>query len=104
MAEDIDLIVPEVNEPTFTEYHCQSKLLYDSICCTSKKYCKMPMVLKRVAYTTYQAVSGSGMKGKKDLAEGVNGKAPKHIHIQFIIMCYRILMCFRKRIYKRRTK
>ena len=37
----------------------------------------MPMVLKRVAYTTYQAVSGSGMKGKKDLAEGVNGKAPE---------------------------
>ncbi len=33
--------------------------------------------LKRVAYTTYQAVSGSGMKGKKDLAEGVNGKAPE---------------------------
>ena len=30
-----------------------------------------------MAYTTYQAVSGSGMKGKKDLAEGVNGKAPE---------------------------
>ncbi|MGT0299091.1 hypothetical protein ACV566_12485 [Staphylococcus aureus] len=50
--------------------------------------------LKRVAYTASQAVSGSGMKGKKDLAEGVNGEAQKHIHIQFIIMCYRILMCF----------
>ena len=24
--------------------------------------------LKRVAYTTYQAVSGSGMKGKKDFS------------------------------------
>ena len=34
MAEDVDLIVPEVNEPQFTWY-CQSKLLYNSISCTS---------------------------------------------------------------------
>ena len=33
--------------------------------------------LKRVAYTTYQAVSGSGVKGKRDLAEGANGKEPE---------------------------
>ncbi len=77
MAEDIDLIVPEVNEPTFTRGiianpNCSTiqsvvplKVLQDAYC------------LKRVAYTTYQAVSGSGMKGKKDLAEGVNGKAPE---------------------------
>ena len=95
MAEDIDLIVPEVNEPTFTKrYHCQSKLLYDSICCTSKSIARC-LWFKTVAYTTYQAVSGSGMKGKKDLAEGVNGKAPEAYPHQFIIMCYRILMCFR---------
>ncbi|MDU7763546.1 MAG: Asd/ArgC dimerization domain-containing protein, partial [Staphylococcus sp.] len=30
-----------------------------------------------VAYTTYQAVSGSGVKGKRDLAEGANGKEPE---------------------------
>ena len=53
------------------------KLLYDSICCTSLKVLQDAYGLKRVAYTTYQAVSGSGMKGKKDLAEGVNGKAPE---------------------------
>ena len=33
--------------------------------------------LKRVAYTKYQEVSGSGVKGKQDLAEGANGKAPE---------------------------
>ena len=33
--------------------------------------------LKRVAYTTYQAVSGSGVKGKRDLTEGANGKEPE---------------------------
>ena len=60
--------------------------------------------LKRVAYTTYQAVSGSGVKGKRDLAEGANGKAPKLIHILFIIMFYHILMFFRRWIYKRRAK
>ena len=48
------------------------------------------MVLKRVAYTTYQAVSGSGVKGKRDLAEGANGKNLKHIRIQFTIMYYHI--------------
>src|SRR5699024_1070074 len=33
--------------------------------------------LERVAYTTYQAVSGSGIKGRQDLSEGANGKDPE---------------------------
>ena len=48
------------------------------------------MVLKRVAYTTYQAVSGSGVKGKRDLAEGANGKEPEAYPYQFTIMYYHI--------------
>ena len=94
MAEDIDLIVPEVNEPTFTR-----GIIANPNCSTIQSVVPLKVLqdaygLKRVAYTTYQAVSGSGMKGKKDLAEGVNGKAPEAYPHQFIIMCYRILMCF----------
>lgn len=74
MAEDIDLIVPEVNEPTFTR-----GIIANPNCSTIQSVVPLKVLqdaygLKRVAYTTYQAVSGSGMKGKKDLAEGVNGK------------------------------
>ncbi len=95
-GRSIHLIVPEVNQPASTKqrYHCQSKLL-DHLLVVPLKVLQDAYGLKRVDSTTYQAVSGSGMKGKKDLAEGVNGKKYyKHIHIQFIIMCYRILMCF----------
>ncbi len=77
MAEDIDLIVPEVNEPTFTR-----GIIANPNCSTIQSVVPLKVLqdayrLKRVAYTTYQAVSGSGMKGKKDLAEGINGKAPE---------------------------
>ena len=33
--------------------------------------------LKRVVYSTYQAVSGAGVAGYTDLKEGLNGAAPK---------------------------
>jgi aspartate-semialdehyde dehydrogenase len=33
--------------------------------------------IKRVIYSTYQAVSGAGVKGFDDLKNGINGEAPK---------------------------
>ena len=33
--------------------------------------------IKRVVYSTYQAVSGAGMQGIADLEDGLNGVAPK---------------------------
>ncbi len=77
MAEDVDLIVPEVNEPKFT-----IGIIANPNCSTIQSVVPLKVLqeafgLKRVAYTTYQAVSGSGIKGKRDLSEGANGKEPE---------------------------
>ncbi|PHK49367.1 aspartate-semialdehyde dehydrogenase [Staphylococcus edaphicus] len=77
MTKDIDLIVPEVNEPKLAR-----KIIANPNCSTIQSVVPLKPLqdtfgLKRVAYTTYQAVSGSGVKGKEDLAEGINGKEPE---------------------------
>ena len=91
MTNDVDLIVPEVNQPEF-----KRGIIANPNCSTIQSVVPLKVLydafgLKRVAYTTYQAVSGSGLK-VRDLAEGANGKAQKLIHILFIIMFYHILM------------
>ncbi|MCD8786150.1 aspartate-semialdehyde dehydrogenase [Staphylococcus gallinarum] len=77
MTEGIDLIVPEVNEPVL-----ERKIIANPNCSTIQSVVPLKVLqeafgLNRVAYTTYQAVSGSGVKGKQDLAEGANGKEPE---------------------------
>ncbi|MDN5829120.1 MAG: aspartate-semialdehyde dehydrogenase [Staphylococcus equorum] len=77
MTEGVDLIVPEVNEPVLDR-----KIIANPNCSTIQSVVPLKPLqeefgLKRVAYMTYQAVSGSGVKGKQDLAEGANGKAPE---------------------------
>ncbi|HLR18347.1 MAG TPA: aspartate-semialdehyde dehydrogenase [Staphylococcus sp.] len=77
MTDGVDLIVPEVNEPVLDR-----KIIANPNCSTIQSVVPLKPLqeqfgLKRVAYTTYQAVSGSGVKGKQDLAEGANGKAPE---------------------------
>ena len=77
MADDIDLIVPEVNRPEF-----KRGIIANPNCSTIQSVVPLKLLqdaygLSRVAYTTYQAVSGSGVKGRQDLIEGANGKAPE---------------------------
>ncbi|RIP32755.1 aspartate-semialdehyde dehydrogenase [Staphylococcus gallinarum] len=77
MVEGIDLIVPEVNEPVL-----ERKIIANPNCSTIQSVVPLKVLqeafgLNRVTYTTYQAVSGSGVKGKQDLAEGANGKEPE---------------------------
>ena len=78
MHEDIDLIVPEVNVPKLNR-----KIIANPNCSTIQSVVPLkPLLdqfgLKRVAYTTYQAVSGSGLAGREDLANGEKGEAPKN--------------------------
>lgn len=77
MTDGIDLIVPEVNEPVLDR-----KIIANPNCSTIQSVVPLKIMqeafgLNRVAYTTYQAVSGSGVKGRQDLAEGANGKSPE---------------------------
>lgn len=78
MEEDIDLIVPEVNSPQLNR-----KIIANPNCSTIQSVVPLKPLqdkygLKRVAYTTYQAVSGSGVAGRNDLINGAKGKAPKN--------------------------
>ena len=68
MHDDISLIIPEVN---FKELDFKRKLIANPNCSTIQSViclnALIPFGIKRVIYTTYQAVSGSGMKGINDL-------------------------------------
>ena len=76
--ENIPLIVPEVNIEDYT----MNKLIANPNCSTIQAIIPLKALddkygLKRVVYSTYQAVSGSGMKGKNDLINTLNGEEPK---------------------------
>lgn len=76
MDPEIDLIVPEVNQPSLDR-----KIIANPNCSTIQsvsplKILKDAFGLKRVAYTTYQSVSGSGWAGIEDLERGELGEEP----------------------------
>ena len=76
MDPEIDLVVPECNAPTL-----ERKIIANPNCSTIQSVVPLKPLheafgLKRVAYTTYQAVSGSGQAGINDLVNGEKGLAP----------------------------
>lgn len=76
MDDSIDLIVPEVNKASL-----RRKIIANPNCSTIQSVVPLKPIqdafgLKRVAYTTYQSVSGSGVKGLEDLEKGEKGEAP----------------------------
>lgn len=76
MHEDIDLIVPEINEPKLDR-----KIIANPNCSTIQSVVVLKPLqdkfgLKRVHYATYQAVSGSGSGGIRDLEDGAKGEEP----------------------------
>ncbi len=79
MAEDCALIVPEINLNAFDNAR---KIVANPNCSTIQSVLPLKPLnenfgLKRVVYTTYQAVSGSGQKGKNDLIRTLNGEEPE---------------------------
>lgn len=77
MKEDIDLIVPECNSPKL-----ERKIIANPNCSTIQSVVVLKPLndefgIKRIAYTTYQAVSGSGKAGVDDLLNGIKGGEPK---------------------------
>lgn len=76
MDPSIDLIVPEVNKPTLNR-----KIIANPNCSTIQSVVPLKVLedaygIARVSYTTYQAVSGSGVKGIEELKRGENGEEP----------------------------
>lgn len=76
MDPEIDLIVPEVNTASLNR-----KIIANPNCSTIQSVSPLKLLqdafgLKRVAYTTYQSVSGSGWAGIEDLERGQRGEEP----------------------------
>ncbi len=76
---EVPLVVPEVNAEDIS-WH--KNIIANPNCSTIQamvvlKPLQEAFGLKRVIYSTYQAVSGAGVKGFEDLKNGINGEAPK---------------------------
>jgi len=79
MDEKCALIVPEIN---LADYKTHSKLIANPNCSTIQSVLPLKplddeFVLKRIIYSTYQAVSGSGKKGLDDWERCEKGEAPQ---------------------------
>lgn len=79
MDPKVPLVVPEVN-PEDIKWH--NGIIANPNCSTIQAMVALkPLAdkygLKRVVYSTYQAVSGAGLQGYNDLKDGVNNIPPK---------------------------
>ena len=79
MDENVPLVVPEVN-PEDIKWH--NGIIANPNCSTIQAMLPLKVLLdnygiKRIIYSTYQAVSGAGMQGISDLENGLKGEEPK---------------------------
>ena len=79
MDPNVPLVVPEVNGDDILNH---KGIIANPNCSTIQAMVALKPLydnygINRIIYSTYQAVSGAGMGGFKDLEEGVTGKAPQ---------------------------
>lgn len=79
MNPEVPLVVPEVN-PEDIKWH--KGIIANPNCSTIQAVVALKPLqdkygIKRIIYSTYQAVSGSGLGGYSDLEEGLKGASPK---------------------------
>ena len=79
MDENVPLVVPEVNAEDIAKHN---NIIANPNCSTIQAMVALKpldeaFIIKRVIYSTYQAVSGAGVKGYADLENGIKGEAPK---------------------------
>lgn len=79
MYDDVPLVVPEVNPEDVKWNH---GIIANPNCSTIQAVVALKPLydkfgIKRIVYSTYQAVSGAGIAGYNDLKDGINGVAPK---------------------------
>ncbi len=75
----VPLVVPEVNKQDLL---MPSKIISNPNCSTIQAVLPLKVLedkygLKRVVFSTYQAVSGAGQRGTVDLQKGIKGLPPK---------------------------
>jgi aspartate-semialdehyde dehydrogenase len=79
MNPEVPLVVPEVNPE---DIKWNKGIIANPNCSTIQAVVALKPLhekygIKRIIYSTYQAVSGAGMSGYSDLEEGLKGAAPK---------------------------
>lgn len=79
MDPNVPLVVPEVNPEDIRSHQ---GIIANPNCSTIQAVVALKPLheyygIKRIVYTTFQAVSGAGMGGWSDLEEGLKGQAPK---------------------------
>lgn len=79
MDESVPLVVPEVNPAAIK---LNRGIIANPNCSTIQAVVALAPLhkafgIKRIVYSTYQAVSGAGVGGYNDLLGGINGEAPK---------------------------
>lgn len=79
MDKDVPLVVPEVNSEKISE---NRGIIANPNCSTIQAVVALKPLdtkykIKRIVYSTYQAVSGAGQKGIIDFENGIRGIAPE---------------------------
>lgn len=79
MDPSVPLVVPEVNPE---DIKWNKGIIANPNCSTIQAVVVLKPLhdkyrIKRIVYSTYQAVSGAGMQGYKDLEDGLKGEPPK---------------------------
>ena len=78
--ENVPLVVPECNAEDLR--NTPKNIIANPNCSTIQAVVALKPLhdafgIKRIVYSTYQAVSGAGVKGYNDLKDGINGAAPQ---------------------------
>ena len=89
MRADVPLVVPEVNPEDVKDH---SGIIANPNCSTIQAVVALSPLdkykrIKRIIYTTFQAVSGAGQKGVTDLKNGITGLAAKSFRKQIFSNC-----------------
>ena len=89
MDKNVPLVVPEVNSEELKKHN---GIIANPNCSTIQAVVPLKVLddkykIKRIVYSTYQAVSGAGQKGVLDLENGLKGEAPKKFPYQIVNNC-----------------
>lgn len=89
MNDNVPLVVPEVNPEKIKE---NKGIIANPNCSTIQAVVALKPLddkykIKRIVYSTYQAVSGAGQRGLEDLNNGLKGLPPKKFPHQIVNNC-----------------
>ena len=89
MDENVPLVVPEVNSEDLKSHH---GIIANPNCSTIQAVVPLKPLddkytIKRIVYSSYQAVSGAGKKGVDDLENGLKGEKPQKFPYPIVNNC-----------------